>query len=84
MVIVQINSVPNGSTGSIMFNIHKRLLEEGIDSYAVWGRGRIAKNTKEIFMNDKFGVYFHKIYTIFTDKTRSSSFGFPNAIISDT
>ena len=62
MKIVQINSVPNGSTGSIMMNIHKELLNQGHESYVVWGRGRNAENDHEIYMNDKLGVYLHVLY----------------------
>lgn len=68
MKIVQINIFPNLSTGNIMSNIHKRLLEEGIESYIVWGRGRKANNEHEIFMNDKMGIYYHVLYTRMTDK----------------
>lgn len=73
MKIVQINIFPNLSTGNIMSNIHKRLLEEGIESYIVWGRGRKANNEHEIFMNDKMGIYYHVLYTRMTDKTGFAS-----------
>ena len=73
MKIVQINIFPNLSTGNIMNNIHKKLLEEGIDSYIVWGRGRKSNNKREIFLNDKIGVYYHVLYTRFTDKTGFAS-----------
>lgn len=69
MKIVQINSVSYGSTGSIMLNIHSNLLHNGIESYAVWGRGKKSNNKNEIYMNDKLGVYFHKVYTLLTSKT---------------
>lgn len=68
MKIVQINSVPNGSTGSIMMNIHKELIEQGDESYVVWGRGRKAENSHEIYMNDMLGVYFHVLYSRLTGK----------------
>ena len=73
MKIVQINTFSNKSTGTIMMNIHNRLLEEGHESYVVWGRGREASNEYEIYMNDKLGVYFHGIYTRLTDKTGFAS-----------
>lgn len=69
MKIVQINICPDRSTGTIMMNIHNKLLEEKIESYVVWGRGRKAKDETEIYMNDKIGVYLHAIYTRITDKT---------------
>ena len=68
MKIVQINSVPNGSTGSIMMNIHRELLNQGHESYVVWGRGRNAENDHEIYMNDKLGVYLHVLYSRLTGK----------------
>lgn len=71
--IVQINTVPNGSTGSIMMSIHKQLLKDGYDSYVVWGRGRKAQNDREIYMNDKLGVYFHVLYSRLTGKTGFAS-----------
>ena len=73
MKIVQINTFSNKSTGTIMMNIHKRLLSEGIESYVVWGRGRKAKDDTEIYMNDKMGIYTHVIHTRLTDKTGSYS-----------
>ena len=69
MKIIQINSVPNGSTGNIMMNIHNELLKKGYESYVVWGRGRKAQNEHEIYMNDKIGVYFHALYSRLTGKT---------------
>ena len=68
MKVVQINTVPNGSTGSIMMNIHKYLQKNGHDSYVVWGRGRKANDENEIYMNDLIGVYFHAIYSRITGK----------------
>ena len=73
MKIVQINTFSNKSTGTIMMNIHKKLLEEGHESYVVWGRGRKSDNKYEIYMNDKLGVYFHGLYTRLTDKTGFAS-----------
>lgn len=73
MKIVQINTFSNKSTGTIMMNIHKRLLSEGIESYVVWGRGRDAKDDTEIYMNNKIGVYTHALHTRLTDKTGSYS-----------
>ena len=73
MKIVQINTFSNKSTGTIMINIHKKLLDNGIESYVVWGRGRKSNSKYEIFMNDKVGVYYHGLYTRITDKTGFSS-----------
>lgn len=73
MKVVQINIFPNFSTGNIMMNIHKKLQQNNIESYVVWGRGREAKDGYEIYMNDKLGVYYHVIYSRLTDKTGFAS-----------
>ena len=73
MKIVQINTFSNKSTGTIMMNIHKQLLETGYDSYVVWGRGRKANNDHEIYLNDEIGVIIHGLYTRLTDKTGFAS-----------
>ena len=69
MKIVQINTFPYKATGSIMMNIHNELLNENIDSYVIWGRGRKEKNNYEYKMSTKLSVYIHGLYTRFTDKT---------------
>ena len=69
MKIVQINTFPYKATGSIMMNIHNELLNENIDSYVIWGRGRKEKNNYEYKMSNKLSVYIHGLYTRFTDKT---------------
>ena len=73
MKIVQINTFSNKSTGSIMMNIHKELLNQGHDSYVVWARGRKAENDHEIFIGDKIGIILHGLFTRLTDKTGFAS-----------
>lgn len=46
-VYVHINSHPNGSTGTIMLSEHRRLIAEGHESHAFWGRGRSAEDSTE-------------------------------------
>lgn len=48
MVYAHINTVPGGSTGGIMMKEHNELLAKGEDSYAFWGRGRVAANDHEM------------------------------------
>ncbi|RAV77211.1 glycosyltransferase, partial [Aerococcus loyolae] len=49
MRILQINSVYKfGSTGRIVHNIHKYLLEKGHESYVIYGRGKKYKD-KNVF-----------------------------------
>lgn len=73
MKVVQINSFSNGSTGKIMMSIHEELLKQGYDSYVVWGRGRKSNNYRELYLNDKIGVYFHAFYSRITGKTGFAS-----------
>ena len=73
MKIVQINTFPYKATGTIMMNIHTKLLEQGVDSYVVWGRGRAAQNKHEIAILDNVGVKWHGIYTRITDRTGFAS-----------
>ena len=46
-VYAHINTVPNGSTGSIMMKEHRKLLTAGNDSFVFWGRGRTAEGEHE-------------------------------------
>lgn len=57
MKYVQVNSVPHGSTGSIMMGLHGKLLDEGVDSYVCWGRGRSAKGERELKFGTDLGFY---------------------------
>lgn len=68
MKVVQINTFSYKAAGNIMMNIHKALLEKGIDSYVAWGRGRKAENYHEFYMNDDIGVKIHGVYTRISDK----------------
>lgn len=73
MRVVQINHFSYKAAGSIMMNLHRSMLEKGIDSYVVWGRGRTAENDHEYYMNDKLGVNLHALYTRMTDRTGFAS-----------
>lgn len=73
MKIVQINTFPYKSTGTIMMGIHELLRKNGQDSYVVWGRGRDSENKHEIVMNDNFGIKLHGVYTRLTDRTGFAS-----------
>lgn len=68
MKVVQINTFSYKAAGNIMMNLHKAMLEKGIDSYVAWGRGRNAENDHEYYMNDDIGVKVHGVYTRITDK----------------
>ena len=68
MKVIQINAVSNGSTGKIMFDIHKELLKKNIESYVVWFDGRKANGKNELFIHDVIGNIYHKIYSRFIGK----------------
>lgn len=82
MKIVQINTFPYKATGSIMMSIHKMLLEQGHDSYVVWGRGRAPIDDHEISIADDIGVKFHGLYTRITDKTGFASWSATRKLLS--
>lgn len=68
MKIVQINTFSYKAAGNIMTNIHKALLENGHDSYIVWGRGRAAETDNEYCMNNFIGIHIDAALTRITDK----------------
>ena len=73
MKVVQINTFSYKAAGNIMMNLHRALLNKGVDSYVVWGRGRKAQNEHEYYMDDDLGVKIHGAYTRLTDKTGFAS-----------
>ncbi len=68
MKVVQINTFSYKAAGNIMMNLHNAMINEGIESYVAWGRGRKAENKHEYYMNDDLGVKMHGLYTRITDK----------------
>ena len=83
MKIVQINTFPYKATGSIMMGIHEMLLENGFDSYVVWGRGRDSENKREIVIKDNIGTKFHGVYTRLADRTGFASWRATRKLISE-
>ena len=65
---VQINSFYNGSTGTIMRNLHKDLAAKGVDSYIFWGRRHQTVSDHEQCCASKAGVYLHGALSRFTDR----------------
>lgn len=63
MRIVQINTVPNLSTGTVMLENHKRYLEEGHESWRMWGRGRESEDEYEYKFNTAAEVIVDVIET---------------------
>lgn len=68
MKYVQINSFYNGSTGTIMRNLHKELKEQGVDSYIFWGRRHETISDHEACCASKLGVCVHGILSRVTDR----------------
>lgn len=54
---VQINIVPNGSTGGVMLKEHREMLAAGHESYAFWGRGRAGEAEGEWNFGSQLGTY---------------------------
>lgn len=75
MKCVQVNSVPHGSTGSIMMGLHGKLLDEGVDSYVCWGRGRSAKGERELKFGTDLGFYGDVLRTRFDGRAGFHSRG---------
>lgn len=75
MKYVQVNSVPHGSTGSIMMGLHGKLLDEGVDSYVCWGRGRSAKGERELKFGTDLGFYGDVLRTRFDGRAGFHSRG---------
>lgn len=69
MKYVQINSVPNGSTGNVMMRTKEERIVAGDECWTMWGRGRSAENDYEYNFGDKFGFYSDVLLTRFDGKT---------------
>ena len=65
---VQLNSFYNGSTGTIMRNLHHGLTERGVDSYIFWGRRHSTISDHEQCCASKAGYLFHGAMTRLHDR----------------
>lgn len=63
MRYVQINSVPNGSTGSVMRSIRDEREAMGDECWCIWGRGREAENDHEFNFGTKTNFYLDVLQT---------------------
>ena len=68
MKYVQINTVPNGSTGSVMFREQEKRIAAGDECWAMWGRGREAENDHEFNFGSKIGFYLDVAQTRLDDR----------------
>lgn len=65
---VQLNSFYNGSTGTIMRNLHASLTEHGVDSYILWGRRHDTVSDHERCVATKAGYLSHGVRTRLFDR----------------
>ncbi len=69
MKVLQINSVcGRGSTGRIVQDIHKALIEQGHESLVAYGRGPATGCEKAIKIGTRKDIYAHGLYTRIFDK----------------
>ena len=57
--ILFINSVCNGSTGTICKNLYKAAVEAGHECCIAYGRGEVPKGFKTIKIGNKLDIYLH-------------------------
>jgi len=68
MRVLQINTVyKQGSTGNIVANIHKELLQQNHKSFVAYGRGEHSEKNS-IKIGNKFDMYLHGVGTRIFDK----------------
>ncbi|MBV7508970.1 glycosyltransferase [Bacillus sp. sid0103] len=83
MKILQINCVyKNGSTGKIVYDIHKVLREKGIESIICYGRGQESDEPEEYKTSSEFLAKINNIKSRFTGLQYNGSFIATNRLIS--
>ena len=65
---VQMNSFYNGSTGTIMRNLHRKLTASGVDSYILWGRRHESISDHERCVATRFGYLSHGAFVRLDDR----------------
>ena len=68
MRYVQINTVPNGSTGAAMRRMAEERRAAGDDCWTMWGRGRAAGNDREFNFGSRAGTYADALLTRLDDR----------------
>lgn len=63
MRYVSINSVPNGSTGTVMRHVTEERIALGDECWMMWGRGRAAENDHEYNFGSKLEFYLDVLQT---------------------
>lgn len=75
MRYVQINTVPNGSTGAVMRRTAEERRAAGDDCWEMWGRGRAAENDWEFNFGSRAGTYADALLTRLDDRAGFHSKG---------
>lgn len=68
MRYVQVNTVPNGSTGTVMRRTAEERRAAGDDCWMMWGRGRAAENDREYNFGSRAGTYADALLTRLDDR----------------
>lgn len=68
MRYVQINSVPDGSTGKIMRKKHEELIAQGEEAWIFWGRRGKGNGTNEVKFGDTFSFLCDVLLTFIDDR----------------
>lgn len=75
MRYVQINTVPNGSTGAVMRRVAEERRAAGDDCWTMWGRGRAADNDWELNFGSRAGTCADALLTRLDDRAGFHSKG---------
>lgn len=75
MRYVQVNTVPNGSTGTVMRRTAEERRAAGDDCWEMWGRGRSAENDREYNFGSRAGTYADALLTRLDDRAGFHSKG---------
>ena len=82
MKVIQINCVyAKGSTGKITKDLHEGLLEKGVDSIVIYGRGQKSSNPRVIKVCSEFYAHINKVWSFITGLMYGGCFFSTNRII---
>ena len=82
MKVIQINCVyARGSTGKITRDLHEGLLEKGVDSIVIYGRGQKSSDPRVIKVCSEFYAHVNKVWSFITGLMYGGCFLSTNRII---
>lgn len=81
MKLIQINTVCNGSTGKIMYDIQKKTEELGYETISFYGRRKAFSDLKCEKFGNQISFWFHVIITTIFDKHGCGSYFYTKKII---